>query len=282
MTCNRFCLRPKAIFCSGQGSIEAMENSCKNFGDTFSKHAVECALNRDVTWAPPNSADLVSIGSVVELALSRNSTNVFWGTGLRRPVEPGQELRASESTFLAVRGPLTLSQLSLNNQVQIGEPGLLIRNWIPSRDIHRISGKKIYIPHFRTMATLEGRRFVRFAEELGFQIVHPNQDAIKVGKEISSSHIAMTSSLHGIVSSHSLGTPVLALEPAHLESSFKYQDYFYSLGLNYMPVKLNDVRNSIQNPQILDQLESEKVVASASAEKLINNLMQSISNFSLP
>lgn len=205
----------------------------KNFGDEFSPIAWELATTRRAKWAPPSRADVFAIGSILQKARGRGMDAAIWGTGARTGVDPalGSETAAN---ILAVRGPRTAEGLALTS-IPVGDPGLLVgetflRRPARKRKLH------IFLPHYRSAQTRQGREQIAHARSMGFTVVDAGASPVQVAGIIAEAQSVLTSSLHGLVFAHSLGTFCESIKPPATEPDFKYHDYFSSLGLVYSPV----------------------------------------------
>jgi hypothetical protein len=207
-----------------------------NFGDELSPLLVKAITGREVRWAPPRNADLVSVGSVIELAGRFPSSAAVWGTGLRGEIDAAtaEKFRTNLGPMLAVRGPGTRRCLGLGLETPLGDPGLL-SDRIVSRK-RRVSQRQLLIPHFTTWNSSKGRTFLARAKSRGFSILPPSLHPLEVLNAISEASFVLSSSLHGVIVAHSLGIPTRLLavggKPGQ-EPNWKYVDYFASIGAQY-------------------------------------------------
>lgn len=207
-----------------------------NFGDELSPLIVEAVSGRRVKWAAPREAEIVSVGSVLELAGRYPSSAAVWGTGLRG--DPGTELagrfRQNLGNVLAVRGPKTRTALSLSAETPIGDPGLLAYRLVdrerPSKE------RKVFVPHFTTWNSRAGLALLAKAKVGGFEIIQPSRSPLDVMRSIAGASFVMSSSLHGLIVAHSLGVPASLMavggKPGR-EPDWKFMDYFESIGADF-------------------------------------------------
>lgn len=201
----------------------------RNFGDELSPAVVRAVTGRPVAWRPPERADLVAIGSVLELLLDVRGSAAVWGTGLRLPRGPRAPSRPQR--VLAVRGALTRHALDLREDVPAGDPGLLAPR-LAKRRPGRRSGM-VFLPHYRTWSSRRGRADLGRARALGLRVVAPTLPVDDVLEAVAASEFVATSSLHGLVVAHALGTPahlVAAGDTALAEPGFKFSDYASAMG----------------------------------------------------
>ena len=208
-----------------------------NFGDEFSPLAWEYATGRKADWSPISRADVVAIGSVLDLAILSGSDAQFWGSGARGDLMTENFRVIDRTRVLAVRGPLTAAKLGMKGLV-LGDPGLLISEFVSNSDRRGTSSKLLFIPHFNTWKSHKGRAEISLARSEGFEIVAPTLHPLQIAKKIARADFVASSSLHGVVFAHSLGTPVQLIAPTGGEANFKYDDYFLSMDADTSSVQI--------------------------------------------
>ncbi|QYF73737.1 polysaccharide pyruvyl transferase family protein [Cryobacterium sp. PAMC25264] len=248
----------------------------KNFGDEFSPMALEYATGRRVEWAPLGSADVVAIGSVLDLAIEAQSDALYWGTGARGPLNGVSLSSFDTSRVLAVRGPLTADAIGHPDST-LGDPGLLISEFIAKADRRKKLNHRVFVPHFRTWASAAGRQEIRIARSSGYSIVEPTRSPIAVARQIASAQFVASSSLHGLVFAHSLGTPVQMVLPTGGEDPFKYRDYFSSMELPFDPITIDSLVLPSTVSQRFAALERDAKVAATNAAALSEGLLRAAS-----
>lgn len=192
-----------------------------NFGDELSRVAVEEATGARRRWATIGRADLVAVGSILELHFQAPGTARIWGSGLREPSKfvPPHAI----SGVIAVRGHMTRRAMGLAAGTPVGDPGLLVRSLFtrPGR-----TAGVVVIPHFSAFNSSVGRSLIRELKATGARIIPPSAPVALVCTAIASAEHVITSSLHGQVVSDALGVPVtLASFGATREPLEKYLDY---------------------------------------------------------
>ena len=207
----------------------------RNFGDEFSPTAFELCTGKKPRWAAPGRADLVAVGSVLELCFTHGFTGTVWGSGLR--LGTASSAVSSDITYLAVRGPQTRRALNLDSNLTCGDPGVFASQII--RPSSRRRSGIVAVPHFRTWATAQGRELVRRLTASGISVVPPTGRPETVAQSIAESDLVVTESLHGLIFAHSIGVPALLVhENANggSEPDFKYRDYLTTVGAQFLPV----------------------------------------------
>ena len=199
-----------------------------NFGDELSRLAIEEATGGRVRWRDVQNAEVVGIGSILNLYLSRSGGGLIWGTGARNP-DLGEIPADLPARVLAVRGSLTRASSGLDSTVPLGDPGLLSRA-IFERTARTRRGVLV-IPHFSVFRSHDGKAAIEGLRASGMEILPPSAPVHDVCSRIGSAELLLTSSLHGLVVGDALGTPTLLVSLGQSqESVFKYDDYLSIYG----------------------------------------------------
>ena len=212
----------------------------RNFGDELSQRIVAEVSGRRVRWAPPESAVITAIGSVVEHVAGANGPGVIWGSGIRSPDSaPSGWANRRPARFLAVRGVLTRDALGLDASTPLGDPGLIVRAVYPRST--RARGI-VVIPHFLAFGSPDARRQMAVARSRGMRVMPPSAGYERICEEVSGAELVLTSSLHGMVVADALDRPVQLVSFGRTaEPSFKFADYQSVFGLSSTFVSLTDV-----------------------------------------
>ncbi|CAM3634902.1 polysaccharide pyruvyl transferase family protein [Isoptericola cucumis] len=201
-----------------------------NFGDELSAPLLERLTGRRVRWSPLPDADLVAAGSILTHIREKPARYPeFWGTGFLWPYE---DPIPAEVRPRAVRGRLTAGHFpaELRSTLALGDPGILAHLFLdgPVRKKYAVG----IVPHFRDaqhplVRELSTRSDVR--------IIDIGWTPEEVTREIASCDVVLSSSLHGLIVSDSVGVPSIHLRlnesvggpvqgPVH--GLFKYRDYY--------------------------------------------------------
>lgn len=203
------------------------ENSIHgNFGDEITRLIVEKNFSKKVEWAPPPEADLIATGSILDIVIQERGDNnpIIWGSGFIEQKE--STISYADCTVAAVRGKSTLSRITdVPNGVKIvlGDPGLLADSLIPT------GGNKRYrlgvIPHY---VDIDNENILQFKDREGVLTIDPTGDCLTVIEEINSCDAIISSSLHGLIVSDSLGIPNLHMQLGNgLKGGlYKFHDYY--------------------------------------------------------
>ncbi|MGQ4506446.1 polysaccharide pyruvyl transferase family protein [Dermabacteraceae bacterium P13103] len=189
-----------------------------NFGDLITPFLFRKAGIAPL-WKPAKSADVFGVGSILEI-VPEGYAGIIWGSGKMHENEVTQ---LPNARVLGVRGELTKASLGLGDDVFLGDPGLLMSDYVGK-------GKRSFdlgvIPHF---THLDSPWVRKLAEDSEFRVrlIDVRNQPLNVTKQIASCEAILTTSLHGLIIADALGVPaVWALpEPVLAGADFKFRDY---------------------------------------------------------
>ncbi|WP_170945181.1 polysaccharide pyruvyl transferase family protein [Rhodococcoides fascians] len=231
-----------------------------NFGDELSKYALEYAFRTKIKWGSPRRSEIIGIGSVIDFYLQAGGRGAtIWGSGVRDPkwFEKNPDSKNRLGPVVAVRGPLTASVLNQSQSVALGDPGVLSAVlFADSRARSRHKRGIVYLPHFGMWATREGRVRIAEARSMGLSILSPTSHPKLTLQVISDADVLLTSSLHGMIVGHTSKTPVIPIAHAKTsrELTFKYEDYYSSMGLKYEPYEMSRFGGELTVSGLIDSL----------------------------
>lgn len=215
-----------------------------------------------------HSPELVICGSILQIKYINNNTKI-WGVGFHDYNQSTQIKNLNPNNFYAIRGILTLNQLNLQNpDIVLGDPGLLLSRFFTP------TSKKLYdfciISHYIDYNDFQNR-FMK-----NYFIIKMNTSNIEeIANSINKCNFIFSSSLHGIIFSHSLGIPAVHLENIVLYSknNFKFKDYYSILDIPYIKedLKNDNLFNIIKKYQkinISEYLPNNKLI-----KKIQDNLL---------
>jgi pyruvyltransferase len=195
-----------------------------NFGDEVSAPLLERLTGRRVVWTPPERADVVAAGSVLQIAIAkrRASLPVIWGSGF---IEPQNFESLDDVAPRAVRGTLTAGYFSepVRGNLQLGDPGLLAGALVDGTVRKRYSLG--VIPHYTDAVHPWVGQIAKYA---GVRIIDVAWTPEEVAREISACDVVVSSSLHGLIFADALGVPNarLVLHGRLAGGDFKFDDYY--------------------------------------------------------
>lgn len=244
-----------------------------NWGDALNLILFNKILNSDVTsfkqvFNPTNKKKIYGIGSIID---SHVDNSLICGSGF---IQYPKTLIFKNSNIITLRGKLSanvFNDFGVNTPSIYGDPALLYPFFFPLSNSPNY--KLGIIPHY---VDLFHPLIVSLEEKYkdNIRIISPYLDIHEFSKQVSSCEMILSSSLHGLILSDSLGIPNrrFILSDKILGGDFKYHDYYS--GVNSIapdPIKLDQlsrpslnqllsfpVSNNIQfNPDIyIDHIRS--------------------------
>ncbi|MCB8879391.1 glycosyltransferase [Acidisoma cellulosilytica] len=205
----------------------------QNFGDFLT----EFFLNSLFLPTPGEARGIHLIGSVMDDMFVAADTEadhpvVFWGCGLRTPEGLSPE-RKAQANILAVRGPLSRSQLRLGALVPFGDPGFLVAALYDPRAASAFAGRSLCIPHFQDqrpdseLIALTGCDLVlRPNIDPRIEAIHQFIDAV------AAADFVLTASLHGAVIAAAYRKPFAFWDSGAIDLPFKWEDLAASMGFD--------------------------------------------------
>jgi len=165
---------------------------------------------------------------------------VVLGSGLR----DGEALAVDDEVaarIAFVRGRLTARALGLPASRAAGDPGLLVRSLLPTR--RRLRSGVLVLPHFMEYGSRSTRRALNFFVSAGHTVTHPARPPLEVAESVARADLLLTSSLHGMVFAHALGTPVqlVTFGESPVQPPFKYRDYLSVFGVDAQASSVHQV-----------------------------------------
>jgi hypothetical protein len=221
-----------------------------NYGDAISPLLVEHLARRPVRYAPPRSADLIAVGSLLTDVLGHRWKRVVtgrfdrlrcWGTGAFTAdgLRPAAWLEVG-----ALRGTLTRDAMGVPTSTPVGDPGLLVPRLLDRQPVRTIRWG--IVPHYIERDLPAIQRLV--ADNPTARLIDLNHpDLLATTRMIGSCHFIISSSLHGLIVADAFGIPnVWASWSTRLAGgSWKFRDYGTAVGRDFaQPVgeDLGDLR----------------------------------------
>ena len=215
-------------------------NGLLNFGDDLSPIITSYVSGRPIEWSPPNTAELIGLGSILHLTKknllrrflhwSNSAKGKVWGSGIiSRDVGGGGISRNLD--YLSVRGPLTRDVLALPKDTVMGDPGLIVGEIFPHRTPKYDVGVVLHYAHKRRR-----NEFLEAWPFLKAHFIDVEDDAENVVTSIAACKSILSSSLHGLVIADAMGIPnmKLTMQDGLMGGDFKFRDYFGSIGRDFV------------------------------------------------
>jgi len=223
-----------------------------NFGDALTPWLIHRITGQYPQFVSPDNRrhKYLVTGSIASYA---DANCTVWGCGI---LNWNDQISAA-AEFLAVRGPLTrrrATECGAKCPVIYGDPALLLpRLYHPQVETRWRLG---LIPHFSDMPRVAGLSILSREIRL-IDIQDPIETVID---QIASCQFVASSSLHGIIVSHSFGVPAAWIKFGDLPSGddSKFHDYFLSIGIKSAEPLRTDYRH-IQAEQLIRRAAPPRV-----------------------
>ena len=196
-------------------------NGRPNAGDVFTRWLLaKMGYNVSFTTSP----QIVVTGSILAESPINKNTKI-WGVGYHNAFD--RKLNLDKNKVFAVRGKLTANKLGIN--CVTGDPGILASKFYIPNTTKKF--KYGFIPHY---VDFEWAKSLKLP---GVKIINIGTSNLeKLFDEINECEFIFSSSLHGIIFSHSFGIPAFHIKHNELASkkSFKFLDYYSNFNLKYL------------------------------------------------
>jgi pyruvyltransferase len=195
-----------------------------NFGDALTPWLVQRLTGRHPVFVRPEDPrhKYFVTGSILSYAGARCTV---WGSGIMS----GDDSVSSAANLLAVRGPLTRARAvacGADCPPVYGDPALLLpRFYRPTSNQRRRMG---IVVHFSDSPRLAASQ----CSSKDIQWIDIQDPIESVIDQITSCEFVASSSLHGLITSHTYGIPAIWVKFCDLPSGddSKFHDYFLSIG----------------------------------------------------
>ena len=225
-----------------------------NMGDQLNPLIAGKLFGYGLVPVSANCAEIFVLGSCLQkLAKRKSPCRIFvWGTGFMSydSAEPSPDLTVD---YRAVRGNLTRRRIEriLGRELDIptADPGLLA-SMLLDRPVDKEYDLGI-IAHFRERRDPRFAQLAKLARRV--RMIDVTQDPLTVIRQIASCERILSSSLHGLIISDSLGIPNLHIKVTDnlLGDGFKFDDYYSAFGVAHEFVDLN--KEGIESLEVIDQ-----------------------------
>jgi pyruvyltransferase len=196
----------------------------KNFGDLLTPDILRFYGVEPLLTPNFDHCEVVSVGSILEI-VPESYKGVILGSGF---ISNSTEKQFKFATILLVRGRLTANKLSLPDSIPMGDPGILVSQ-VYQRQLLGVTKKYLLgiIPHYKHLNEAAIQKIKeRYSKDVC--VIDVRRKPSEVIRDIAACQNIASSSLHGIIVSHSLGIPVfpLELDIALRGGKFKFFDYY--------------------------------------------------------
>ena len=203
-------------------------DSVPNFGDQLNKSLLSYYGFTPIL-TPKNDAEIVAIGSVLD-NLSEDFSGIILGSGLMNDIQKS----FPNARVLALRGKLTRDRIICNDNVILGDPGLLADRLVSKH--HRKQYLIGFIPHY---VDKQNEKVVEIKRNFQgvINVIDVQKSPVYVLSEVDKCCFILSSSLHGVIAADALGIPNgwLVLSDKVHGNGFKFHDYFSAIKMDVDP-----------------------------------------------
>lgn len=162
----------------------------------------------------------------------RDIKAVFWGCGIRNPGSLSSDLYSSVE-FLAVRGPVSASDLRLGGTVPQGDPALLLPALYKPRRSPKFVDKSVCVPHYNDSRTDEEIRRISGCDLVLRPAVKKDRASIKAFIDaICSARFILAGAMHAAVTAAAYGVPFGFWDSGAIDIPTKWEDMASLLGIS--------------------------------------------------
>lgn len=196
-----------------------------NFGDELGAYIVERVSGRQIERCDIEDTELLSVGSILEMAIKTRRTEPFpvWGSGF---IRRGGAKQAGRFEVAAARGALSAERL-LATGVPLGDPALCLSLFTTRSTPRHALG---IVPHY---IDVDNRCAELASGEHGVTFIDPRRPHGEVVETIGRCEAIVSSSLHGCIVADALGVPNawIKLSDKLSGGDYKFRDYYSALGI---------------------------------------------------
>lgn len=195
-----------------------------NFGDDLNGYLWPRFIDVALTAEPSSDEVFVGIGTLLNERLPKARILHIVGSGLGYGQVTADKMLNWEVHF--VRGPLTAKALSLDNDLAISDPAILLNR---TEDLGR---KKKFKCSFMPHHGIDSERYRNLCESVGLQYISPEAPCEVVITQILESEKLICSAMHGAIVAEAFRVPWLAVQTDHQILVSKWHDWAASLELD--------------------------------------------------
>ena len=219
-------------------------NNNKNVGDIVGKYVYEKITGNKINYIHPSKTKeevYLTCGSIIQHKHVKWNNTLIWGSGIMF-----ENIAKFNSKIFAVRGKKTaeiLHSLDIECPQIFGDIALLLPRFFNPENSEKYYdiGLIFHYSHF-------DKDIIDFLKQrYRLNIISVDLEVEKFVTEVSKCKYTISSSLHGVIISHSYGVQSLPfnLEKKGLNGTFfKFEDYYSSLDLEFKRYFKNDILNN--------------------------------------
>ncbi|MDS1309932.1 polysaccharide pyruvyl transferase family protein [Marinobacter xiaoshiensis] len=231
------------------------EFNSSNFGDDINPYLIRQLFNSSIIES--KDICIVGIGTLLNKKnvdrLSPYTKKIVFSTGVGYGDVPSNFDESWE--FVCVRGPKSASQLGLSADKAVCDGAILLSDFYPIIAESDKKIEKIFIPHLKTHWAA-GRALRKIVERAGYFYLSPDVPTDFFVEKVSIAKVVVTEAMHGAILADTMRVPWIPVS-IHEHLSFKWEDWFSSLGLQYENYRIsppiwnpakNDLKRVIKLP----------------------------------
>jgi len=242
-----------------------------NFGDEIgpylyykltgkkARYSTVCDCNNEVTF--------LTVGSIIRKA---NCNCIIWGSGIMTRYDMIQKPIA----VFAVRGPFTkkrCDELGIPCPAVYGDPALLLPLFFKPKKEKKF--KLGIIPHYVQFPAVK-KKFERLPDSI---VIDLKNDVEYVVNKMLECETIISSSLHGIITSHAYNIPTMHVDFSEGKlagDGIKFYDYYTSVGLVYNG-KVKIIEKNKDFDGIMKMVQDQTAPSEDKLSQIKNNLLSS-------
>lgn len=223
-----------------------------NFGDLLTPELLKI-FGYTPLFFYPHRAQLVCTGSLIE-HITADYKGLILGTGI---IDKNTDIKFQYANIIGVRGEKTKQKLEINENITLGDPGLLALNLLNKRSIKKY--KLGIIPHYADKENnIIKQIHKRYPKDT--TIIDVQDTPQQVLEKIDECEHVLSSSLHGLICSDALGIPNKWIKLSDLlGGDFKFEDYYSVFNISPKPIILSGKETLAELISYTETIPPEKV-----------------------
>lgn len=212
-----------------------------NFGDELNAWLWEKLIPEGVFDENEETA-FIGIGTLLNNIIYDRVPNarkiVVFGTGVG--YNEGIPKIDDSWTIYCVRGPLSAEKLGLAPEMAVTDSAALVRRVFQptGQKVHRFA----YMPHF-TQSKQADKTWRYICKQNGFGYIDGRWPVEQVLSAITETEVLLTEAMHGAIIADALRVPWIPIYTTPRILNFKWQDWCASVGMEYKPHMLMEMRD---------------------------------------
>jgi succinoglycan biosynthesis protein ExoV len=201
-----------------------------NFGDDLNLWLWP-ALMPDA-WSQEDGVVFLGVGSILNNRVPEGRLRVVFGSGVGYHDLP-PDYRSPNWRIYCVRGPLSARVLDLSNELAICDSAVLLRTVLRPAAVD--PAPVVFVPHWSSVLVGQWREACQLA---GIGFIDPRSDSRSVVTSLATARLVIAESMHAAIIADAFRVPWVPALASPTISSFKWQDWCQSLGIDYAPTPL--------------------------------------------